>query len=465
MTNPTTLLILGASGDLTKRLLLPGIASLVAGGDESDLELLGGLTLLGSARTEGQRSEWQEEVREAFQQASVSHSLADAMVQRADWVSADSTSVDDMRQVLEHVKGDLVVYFALPPAVVAKVLDALGSLGLPEHTVFALEKPFGTDADSAHDLNERLRSLVPEDRIHRVDHFLNHRTVLALLALRFNNRLLEPVWNGDNIARVEITYDEQLGLEGRAGYYDTAGALRDMLQSHLLQVLAVVTCEPPATVDAVDLRDATAAALRATEVWGRGPVLPGTDAPSRRARYTAGDVGDSHLPSYADEEGVDPERGTETLAEMAVEVRTSRWAGVPFVLRSGKAIGQPAANIVLTLKPVRHRPDGQTGVGATETITLGFRPPAIGVRFTAQSGDEPFELVAGDVGGNLPQGPVTEYGEVLRGILGDDPTLSVRGDVAEQCWHIVQPVLDAWAAGDLPLEEYPAGSSGPSTWR
>jgi glucose-6-phosphate 1-dehydrogenase len=150
---------------------------------------------------------------------------------------------------------------------------------------------------------------------------------------------------------------------------------------------------------------------------------------------------------------------------MVVEVRNSRWAGVPFVLRSGKAIGNPADSIVVRMKPVRHRLGGQTGEGADpEQITLGFKPPSIGLRFTAEGAELPFELEAGAAEGDLPKGPVTEYGEVLRGILGDDPTLSVRGDVAEQCWRIVQPVLDAWAADEVPLEEYPAGSSGPSAW-
>jgi glucose-6-phosphate 1-dehydrogenase len=238
-----------------------------------------------------------------------------------------------------------------------------------------------------------------------------------------------------------------------------------MLQSHLLQVLAVAGCEAPATVDATDFRDATAAVLRATRLWDGPPVLPNTDQPSRRARYTAGDIGDRHLPSYVDEEGVDPSRETETLAEFVVEVRNARWAGVPFILRSGKAIGKPTNAVVVRMKPVRHSPTGQVGEGADpEQVTLGFKPPSIAVRFTAEGADLPFELEVGDVEGDLPKGAVTEYGEVLRGILGDDPTLSVRGDVAEQCWRIVQPVLDAWAAGEVPLDEYPAGSAGPSNW-
>lgn len=460
-----TLIILGATGDLTKRLLLPGIGSLIAGGEQADLDLLDGLTLVGSSRSEKSDDEWRDLVKEAFDGVDASGDLADGILERATFVKADPSEPGDWKALLGAAAGEeLVVYFALPPSVISKVAGVLKDIDLPEQTVLAVEKPFGEDADSAAALNEELLKVVPEERIHRVDHFLGQRATLAMLALRFDNRLFEPIWNAGDVERVEIVYDEQLGLEGRAGYYDGAGALKDMLQSHLLQVLSVVATEPPSSVDAVDLRDATAAALRATRVWEHGPVFPNTDAPSRRARYTAGDVGDRHLPSYVDEEGVDPSRDTETLAEIALEVRTARWAGVPFVLRSGKAIGSPRDEITLTLRPVRHRPDGQTGEGERERIVIGFKPPRLRVQLTAAGGSMPFGLEPEDVDGSLPKSAVTEYGEVMRGVLGNDPTLSVRGDVAEQCWRIVQPVLDAWSNGDVPLEDYAAGSDGPAGW-
>ncbi|MDH2442469.1 glucose-6-phosphate dehydrogenase [Amnibacterium sp. CER49] len=465
MASESTLLILGASGDLTKRLLLPGLGSLITGGDEADLRLLDGLTILGSARSERARDDWQGEIREAFEGVGAKGDLARALIEGADYVAADPTEPDGLKRLLDAAKGDLVVYFALPPAVITKVADVLADVDLPERTVLAIEKPFGGDAESAAALNEQLRRIVPEDRIHRVDHFLNHRAALGMLATRFNNRILERAWNADDVERVEIVYDETLGLEGRASYYDTAGALRDMLQSHLLQVLAIAATEAPVSLDATNLRDALATALRATRVWPHGKVFPNTDQPSRRARYTAGTVGDKQLPDYVDEEGVDPDRGTETLAEIALEVNTARWAGVPFVLRSGKAIGNPRDEIALTFRPLRFVPGGQTGEGRRERVVLGFKPPRIEVAFTSGGGDMPFELEAATLEGTLPKSPVTEYGEVLRGVLGDDPTLSVRGDVAEQCWRIVQPILDAWQRGEVPLDEYPAGSAGPDSWQ
>ena len=458
------MIILGASGDLTERLLLPGIGSLIAGGDQADSDLLDGLTIIGSGRSEHDTDEWRETVRKAFEGVEASGDRADQLIAATDYVRADPTEKDDWSKLLDEVDGDLVVYFALPPSVVVKVAAVLEELDLPEHTVLALEKPFGNDADGAEQLNEVLVKIVPEERIHRVDHFLAQRAALAMLAMRFNNRLLETSWNADNVERVEIVYDEVLGLEGRAGYYDHAGALKDMLQSHLLQVLATTACEAPLAVDAEHLRDSLATALAATRVWPHGKVFPNTDQPSRRGRYTAGEAGGKQLPSYVDEQDVDPSNETETLAEIALEVATPRWAGVPFVLRSGKAIGSPRNEVSAQYRPVRFKPEGQSGSGQPEHLLLGFKPPRIEFRFTSGGGDMPFELEPVEVKGSLPKSPVTEYGEVLRGVLGDDPTLSIRGDVAVQCWNIVQPVLDAWAAGEVPLDEYVAGSAGPDSW-
>ena len=457
------MIILGASGDLTKRLLLPGIGSLIAGGDRADAQLLDGLKVVGSGRSD-RADDWRGIVTEAFQGVKATGAIADSIISSTEYVRADPTDPDDWKALLAAADGDLVVYFALPPSIVVKVAGVLQDLDLPEHTVLALEKPFGDDAKSATTLNAELVKVVPEDRIHRVDHFLGQRAALAMLATRFNNRLLESSWDADDIQRVEIVYDEKLGLEGRAGYYDTAGALRDMLQSHLLQVLAVTACEAPLAVDAEHLRDTLAAALSATRVWPHGKVFPNTDAPSRRARYTAGTIDGERLPDYAAEDGVDPANDTETLAEIALEVANPRWAGVPFVLGSGKGIGSPRNQIEAQYRPVRFRPDGQSGDGAAERLVFGFKPPRVELHFTSGGGDMPFALDPVAATGSLPKSAVTEYGEVVRGVLGDDPTLSIRGDVAVRCWEIVQPVLDAWAAGDVPLDEYEAGTVGPKGW-
>ncbi|RFA13720.1 glucose-6-phosphate dehydrogenase [Subtercola boreus] len=464
MTTSKTLLILGASGDLTERLLLPGLGSLVGGGVDADRELISGLRIIGSGRSERSRDEWQKTVKTAFDGVEAKGATANALVKDADYVVGDPTSKDDLTKILESVEGSLVVYFALPPAIVSEVIQTMASVDLPEGTVFALEKPFGSDSRSAATLNRHLLKLVPEEQIHRVDHFLGMSTVLNILGLRFVNRLVEPIWNNQNVEKVEIVYDEDLGLEGRAGYYDNSGALIDMLQSHLLQVLSIVAMEAPTRIDPVDFRAATAAVLRATSVWSGAPMLPGTDAVSRRARYGAGTVGRRTMPAYASEEGVDPSRETETLAEMVVEVNTRRWAGVPFVLRSGKAIGSPVKQVVLTLKPVGFVPAGLTGSESRERIVVGLRPPTLTFELTLNGDGDPFSLARHDLTATLDPSPLTAYGEVMRGVLGNDPTLSIRGDVAETCWRIVAPVLNSWKRGDVPLEEYPAGSQGPRAW-
>jgi len=283
--------------------------------------------------------------------------------------------------------------------------------------------------------------------------------VLNLLGLRFANRLFEPVWNAENIERVEITYDEDLGLEGRAAYYDSAGALVDMIQSHLLQVLAVFAMEPPASIDPVDLRSVMAQVLRATEVEGGDPV-----ASSRRARYTEAEVDGETVPAYADEEGVDPDKKTETLAEVTFTVQTRRWAGVPFVLRSGKALSENRKNIVVTFKPVTALPSGLHGQAQPDRMVIDLKKHRVALDLTMNGSADPFTLEQAQLETELRGADLTPYGEVLRGILSNDPTLSVRGDVAERCWRIVEPVLDAWREDRVPLDEYPAGSTGPSSW-
>ncbi|MBM7472430.1 glucose-6-phosphate dehydrogenase [Subtercola frigoramans] len=497
---PRTLLILGASGDLTQRLLLPGLASLVASEVPADRDMVAGLRIVGSGRSERSRADWQKQVNAALAEAGVRAADARALVAAADYVVADPTSKADLNRIIEGVRAGLIIYFALPPAIVLTVADTLSKLSAEatkvlDTAVLAVEKPFGSDSRSAATLNRRLLRVVPEEQIHRVDHFLGMATVLNLVGLRFVNRLVEPVWNADNVEKVEIVYDEDLGLEGRAGYYDTSGALVDMLQSHLLQVLSIVAMEAPASIDPVDFRAATAQVLRATEVWSGPPVLPGTSLPSRRARYTAGTVdgdarsgdsgsGDSRsadprsgdsgsgekgrgrsMPAYAKEKGVDPSRETETLAELVVEVNTRRWAGVPFVLRSGKAIGVPRKEIILTLKPVGFVPRGLTGTERPERIVVGLKPSSVTLELTMNGDGDPFGLDRHDLSATLDAAPITAYGEVMRGVLGGDPTLSIRGDVAETCWRIVAPVLNSWRRNEVPLEEYRAGSEGPAAWR
>ncbi|WP_344738569.1 glucose-6-phosphate dehydrogenase [Microbacterium awajiense] len=451
MATETTLLILGASGDLTSRLLLPALGQLLL------REPARRVHLSGAGMDDWSDAQWHDVVREAF--ATTDAQDAFAAVASTTYTQADITRPEDLARLVGASTGRLALYFAVPPSVAAASCDALKGVALPDGTVLALEKPFGTDEESARALNRTLTALVPEHRIFRVDHFLGRSTLLNILGVRFANRVFEPVWSADHVESVLVRYDESLGLEGRAGYYDRAGALIDMIQSHLLQVLAILAMEPPATLNERDLRDAIGAALRATHIWEDNPVRF-----SRRARYTAGTVGDRALPAYVDEAGVDPARGTETLAELTFEVRTARWAGVPFTLRSGKALTGRDAEIVITFQPVRHLPAGFTGETRGSVLRFVLGPDQMSLEIDVNGGDDPFALERALLEADLGEGALKAYGEVLSGILDGDAVLSVRGDAAEECWRILHPVLDVWRRGDVPLEEYPAGSAGPADW-
>ncbi|MCO1656277.1 glucose-6-phosphate dehydrogenase [Pseudonocardia humida] len=442
-----TLLVLGAGGDLTARLLLPGIAGLLASGAGA------GLHLIGSGMDDWDDEHWRERVRTSFGDAGSAEPVA-RVARETCYLQADATREPDLRRVLDACRGPVVIYFALPPAVTAKVCQTLVDVGLPEGTRLVLEKPFGTDGASARRLNELLARLVPEDRVHRIDHFLGKSTVLNILGLRFANRIFEPLLDANHVESVEIVFDESLALEGRAGYYDRAGALADMIQSHLLQVLGLLAMDAPPALTAQELRDRKAQVLRATRLWDDDVA-----ACSRRARYTEGEVAGRRLPAYATEDGVDPARGTETLAEVVLAVDTWRWAGVPFRLRSGKALAAARKEAVITFKPPQRIPDGLSGYRRPDRLRIGFGPDRLHLDLNINGPDDPFEIDPVTLGADFGPGDLPPYGEVLRAVLDDDPVLSVRGDTAEECWRILEPVVAAWRADEVPLLEYPAGSA------
>lgn len=446
-----TLVILGADGDLTARLLLPGLASLLASSRGQSINLIG------VDRADRDDAEWRGVVAEAF--AAEPSDLASEVAASARHLAADVTSAPDLARVFAAATGRIALYFALPPAVTIRACEALATMTLPAGISFALEKPFGTDLESAQSLNRLLETMMPEQQLFRVDHFLGKSTVLNLLGLRFANRLLEPLLGSENVEKVEIVFDETLALEDRAGYYDKAGALVDMIQSHLLLVLALVAMEPPASLDSEDLRGSMAQALRATR------LAEADGSSSRRARYEAGTIAGRALPAYADEPGVDPSRETETLAEITLAIDNWRWAGVPFILRSGKALGDASQEILVTFKPVPHLPIGLVGVAGPSCLRISLKPATLDLDLIVNGEGDPFTLDRTVLHSELGAGELSAYGEVLSGLLEGDPVLSVRGDVAEECWRIVGPALAAWRSGAVPLEVYPAGTSGPAAWR
>lgn len=456
-TTVKTLLILGASGDLTGRLLLPGLAGLLASGGAP------GLRLVGAGSDPWSPEQWRERVDGAFAAASKDadsqgQAALAAVAESTGYHQLDVTADGPLAELLSQLEGPVAIYFALPPHISQKACEVLHPDQLPAGTRLVMEKPFGSGTESAHELNKTLAALVPEDHIHRVDHFLGKATVLNILGLRFANRFLEPVWNRDHIEKVEVIFDEDLALEGRARYYDTAGALRDMIQSHLLHIMAFLAIDAPATIGERDLRDAVAMVLRASSI--KAPYSGST----RRARYTAGNLGERTVPDYAAEEGVDPSRNTETLAEVRVDIDNWRWKGVPFILRSGKALGHRRKEAVITFRPVPHLPKGFSGVDSPNQLRIGFGPDVLQLDVDVNGPGDIFTLDRASLVTELNAPGMLPYGEVLEGILNGDPLLSVRGDTAEDCWRIIEPVLRAWGAGDVPLEEYDAGSAGPADW-
>jgi glucose-6-phosphate 1-dehydrogenase len=449
-----SLLLLGASGDLSGRLLLPAFGQLL-----DRQESRRGVVLVGASVEDWDANAWEERVRSSFAAGEVSEDTLQAVLAETRYEQADVTSAQDLKSLIDSCPPAPAVYFALPPSVTVAACTALQQVTLPEGTTFVLEKPFGTHQESAASLNGLLASLVPEEQVHRVDHFLGRSTVLNLIGVRFANRLFEPVWSNEHIERVDIVFDEQLTLENRARYYDHAGALVDMIQSHLLQVLALTAMEPIAALNAVDLRDAKAQALRACRPWNDDPVGSG-----RRARYTRGSINGREVPHYTDEPGVDPARNTETLAELVVEIDNWRWSGVPFRLRSGKALRERRKETLITFKPLPHLPIGMRGQAPPDQLRLSMGPDRMSLEMNINGPADPLILERVALDADLYPGRLPAYGEVLAGVLDGDPLLSVRGDTAEECWRIVDPVLEAWRDGKVEMDEYAAGSRGPSDW-
>lgn len=445
------LVIFGAYGDLTARLLLPALAHLRADGDLPD-----GLQVLGLDRGDADDRGYRQHVRAALDtHAPELRDAHDWLVQRCTYARADVTDAAAVGAAVGDIDEPWVAYLALPPTLYAPVLEAVADVGMPDGSVVAIEKPFGTDLASARRLNALLARRYAGVTAFRNDHFLHNQTVQNIAGIRFANRLFEPLWNGENISAIDIAWDETLTLEGRASYYDRAGALRDMLANHLLQILCLLAMEPPPSFGERDLRDARFSVLRAIPT-------PDDDAVRRctvRARYTAGTIGDRRVPAYVDEDGVDPDRGTETFAQVTLPLRNWRWGEVPVTLRSGKAQASHRAHAVVHLRPVPHTGFAGYGRCAPNVLRIGLEPPRMSAKVNINDGTEFVGLETVTLHTDLPAPPRPPYASLIRDVLAGDATLAVRGDEAEEAWRIMQPILDAWARDEVPTLTYPAGTT------
>lgn len=450
------LALFGATGDLAGRYLLPALAALYSAG-----KLPQGFRLVGAARTKLDDEAFRRYAAHDLEQHARDVPKADreALVKLLSYRSVDFGNADSVGEVLGESDDPAAVYLALPPGVLVTAVVALGEVGLPQGSRVVLEKPFGEDLNSAVMLNAllaRVAGVEGERAVFRVDHALGLATVQNLVALRFANRVVEPLWNSTHIEQVEILWEETLALEGRASYYDTAGALKDVVQNHLLQVLCLLAMEPPLSFEERDLRDHKVEVLRSV-----CPLTPEDIARTRRARYTAGKIGHRQVPSYIDEEGVDPDRRTETFAEVGLELNSWRWAGTRFVLRAGKALGKRRKEVVVHFRPVPKTPFGDARDCKPNQLRIGLDGPwNLSLDLTGSAAGSPPRLAPLTLETNLPAPDLPAYSRVLMDVLQGDSRLSIRGDEAEESWRVLTPVIDAWAEGKVPLQEYPAGSGG-----
>ncbi len=450
------LALFGATGDLAGRYLLPALAALYSAG-----KLPQGFRLVGAARTKLDDEAFRRYAAHDLEQHARDVPKADreALVKLLSYRSVDFGNADSVGEVLGESDDPVAVYLALPPGVLVTAVVALGEVGLPQGSRVVLEKPFGEDLNSAVMLNAllaRVAGVEGERAVFRVDHALGLATVQNLVALRFANRVVEPLWNSTHIEQVEILWEETLALEGRASYYDTAGALKDVVQNHLLQVLCLLAMEPPLSFEERDLRDHKVEVLRSV-----CPLTPEDIARTRRARYTAGKIGHRQIPSYIDEEGVDSDRRSETFAEVGLELNSWRWAGTRFVLRAGKALGKRRKEVVVHFRPVPKTPFGDATDCKPNQLRIGLDGPwNLSLDLTGSAAGSPPRLAPLTLETNLPAPDLPAYSRVLMDVLQGDSRLSIRGDEAEESWRVLTPVIDAWAEGKVPLQEYPAGSGG-----
>ena len=467
---PLVLVVFGASGDLTARKLIPAIAALCEHG-----ALPEEFSMIGVARTEWSDEDFQKAVLEA---APGGGRWAD-LVKRFRYVAGEyghKDTFDRLKEVLAQsdrafgTSGNRVYYMATIPdlfGVVATALAEHGCNGPGEGGTFArlvVEKPFGRDLASAIALDETLHAAFDESQIFRIDHYMGKETVQNLLALRFANAIFEPIWNRRYVDNVQITVAEELGVEHRGGFYEHAGALRDIVQNHLMQVLALTMMEPPATVDAQGIRDEKVKLLRAIMVADPDEAVE----TAVRGQYTAGRIASEEVPGYREEKGVDPHSVTETYVAMQLAVDNWRWAGVPVYLRTGKRLDRRVTEVAMQFHRVPHLAFGtrlSRDLRPNELVIRVQPDEGIGLLFGAKVPGEAFRLRSVNMDfsyARVFQGTNADaYERLLYDAMIGDATLFIRTDEVTQAWTIVDPFLQAWGEAGIPLARYPAGSWGP----
>jgi len=473
----TAVVIFGAMGDLASRKLLPGIYNLAHEGALPER-----IALIGVSRGKMSDDEFRAHARESidrFSRRRPDQDVLDGLLTNFQYISGSFDDAD-LYTRLQEALGSMdaavgtplnrIFYLSTAPEFFPVISSQLGEAGLNEaeeaDVRVVIEKPIGYDLASARAQNEAVLQYFNESQVFRIDHYLGKETVQNLMALRFANALFEPVWNRNFIDNVQITAAEDIGIGTRAGYYEGAGALRDLVQNHMLQLLALLTMEPPTAFEANRLRDEKVKVLEAIAP----PLLDEVAEMAVRAQYGAGVVSGAESVGYRDEPGVAPESRTETYAALRLYINNWRWAGVPFYLRTGKRMARKLTEIAVTLRPVPHiafqGPDSD-GVQPNQIILTLQPDEAVSVSLGAKVPGTKMQIRPVNMEFHYGTSFLSESPEAYERLILDamrgDATLFTRNDEVEALWRIIDPILAAWAQDTgSPIPQYPAGSAGPA---
>ncbi|WP_213573869.1 glucose-6-phosphate dehydrogenase [Stutzerimonas kunmingensis] len=465
---PCTLALFGALGDLALRKLFPALYQL----DRAGLLPIE-TRLLALARESGEAASHlamiEEHLRRHVGERDLDEAVLQRFIARLDYLSMDFRRAEDFAALADKAGNaeSIVAFFATPASVYGAICAGLAEAGLAERTRVVLEKPIGHDLESSREVNDAVARFFPEDRTYRIDHYLGKDTVQNLIALRFANSLFETQWNQNHISHVEITVAETVGIEGRWGYFDQAGQLRDMIQNHLLQLLCLIAMDPPSDLSADSIRDEKVKVLKAL-----APIAPEHLGQQLvRGQYVAGSILGRHVPGYLEEENSNTQSDTETFVALRAEICNWRWAGVPFYLRTGKRMPQKLSQIVIHFKAPPHyifAPEQRQLIGNKLIIRL---QPQEGISLLVMTKDQGL-----DKGMQLRSGPLQlnfsetykspripdAYERLLLEVMKGNQNLFVRKDEIEYAWKWCDQLIDGWQRVGAPPKPYAAGSWGPA---